>query len=418
MNLRPRNAIFINQLSERTIVLVFGFLTMLFTSVFLLRFNSEFGGAKNDSQFYDNMYRYIQNYKSLIPLNSYEVSSSPIFVHALGFFLLLFGNVYPIILSLSFLLMSAASMIFFEKLIQHTHLNFKIILTTMFCGSGYFVAPMLNPTSDSPMILFLTLSLYAFCFSRRKLMSISLFCLVSVRQSLGWILVVFVVWDLYSLRKFQKLTFRDILLTYSLSFMSLFVTFIYFSNNLFPDSYTEVQPGNVFSVPNFLSVVQIGISLLVLLTPLLFLGIKSMKLTKEPILLMLYFLLLAFSAFVFPQKKLIVDGLGYLSVLHGDLNLAIVQITVVSALGFLVFIVLAQDWSSNSNKFLYLFMFVFVTSSLVMPIPFLRYFQIPLILAVVLMFRYPRVGFKKRSDWVTSIVISFLTVGNLGAIAL
>ena len=132
----------------------------------------------------------------LIPLNSYEVSSSPIFVHALGFFLLLFGNLYPIILSLSFLLMSVASMIFFEKLIQHTHLNFKIILTTMFCGSGYFVAPMLNPTSDSPMILFLTLSLYAFCFSRRKLMSISLFCLVSVRQSLGWILVVFVVWDL------------------------------------------------------------------------------------------------------------------------------------------------------------------------------------------------------------------------------
>ena len=63
MNLRPRNAIFSNQLSERTIVLVFGFLTMLFTSVFLLRFNSEFGGAKNDSQFYDNMYRYIQNYE-------------------------------------------------------------------------------------------------------------------------------------------------------------------------------------------------------------------------------------------------------------------------------------------------------------------------------------------------------------------
>jgi hypothetical protein len=314
--------------------------------------------------------------------------------------------------------MSAASVILFEKLIQQARLNIKIILTTMFCGSGYFVAPMLNPTSDSPMILFLTLSLYAFCFSRRKLMSMSLFCLVSVRQSLGWILVVFVVWDLYNLRKFRNISFRDILWTYSFSFVSLFATFIYFGNNLFPDLYTEVQPGNVFDVPNFLSVLQIGISLLVLLTPLLFFGFKSMKFPKDSKLLMLYFSVLSFAAFVFPQKKPIVDGLGYLSVLNGNFNLAIVQLTVVSALGFLVFLVLAQDWISSGKNFLYLFMFVFVTSSLVMPIPFLRYFQIPLILAVVLMFKNPRVGFKRRNDWVANIVVSLLIVGNLGSIAL
>ena len=249
-------------------------------------------------------------------------------------------------------------------------------------------------------------------------MSMSLFCLVSVRQSLGWILVVFVVWDLYNMRKFRNISFKDIFWTYSISFVSLFATFIYFDNHLFPVSYTEVNPANVFNVPNFLSVVQIGISLLVLLTPLLFLGFKTIKFSKGSKLLMLYFLVLSFAAFVFPQKKSIVDGLGYLSVLNGNFDLAIVQLSAISALGFLIFLVLAQDWISNGKTFLFLFMFVFVTSSLVMPIPFLRYFQIPLILAVVLIFKNPRVGFKSRNNWVAYSVVSFLIVGNLGSIAL
>ena len=418
MNLRVRNAIFSNQLSERRIVLVFGFITIFFTSVFLLRFNSEFGGAKYDSQFYVRMYEYIQNYKSFIPLNSYEVSSSPIFVHAFGFFLLLFGDLYPIVLTLSFIVMAAASVILFEKLIKQAPLNIKIILTTMFCGSGYFVAPMLNPTSDSPMILCLILSLYAFSFARRKLMSISLFCLVSVRQSLGWILVVFVVWDLYNMWKFRNISFRDILWTYSISFVSLFATFIYFNNNLYPVSYTEVWPGIVFNVPNFLSVVQIGISLLVLLTPLLILGFETIKISKDSKLLMLYFSVLSFAAIVFPQKKPIVEGLGYLSVLNGNFDFAIVQLSAISALGFLVFLVLAHEWISNGKSFLFLFMFAFVTSSLLMPIPFLRYFQIPLILAVVLIFKSPRIGFKRRNDLVAYSVVSFLILFNLGSIAL
>ena len=122
--------------------------------------------------------------------------------------------------------------------------------------------------------------------------------------------------------------------------------------------------------------------------------------------------------FVFPQKKSIVDGLGYLSVLSGNFDLSIVQLAAISALGFLIFLVLAQNWISNGKNFLFLFMFVFVTSSLVMPIPFLRYFQIPLILAVVLIFKNPRVGFKSRNNWVAYSLVSFLIVGNLGSIAL
>ena len=406
-----------NQISENRIVYFFGIITIFFTSIFLLRFNSEFAGAKYDSQFYLNMYEYIRIHKSAIPLEMYEVASSPIFVHAFGFSLLLSGSLYSIVISLSYVVMSLISLIFFEKLIRQTHLRVKIILITMFCGSGYFVAPMLNPTSDLPMILFLTITLYAFSSANRRLLSISLFGLLSVRQSFGWILVVFVVWDLYTLLKYRKVTVKDILLTYSFSFISLFATFIYFENHLFPDLYLELQPENVFNIPNFLSVIQIGLSSLIMFTPLLFLSYKNIKLTKSSILLNCYLVSISLAAILFQQIKQIGDGLGYLSYFHGKLNFEIGHLSIMSSLGFLMLLKLAQDMNPIEKNFLLLYLFAFITSSLVIPIPYLRYFQVPLIFAAALIFKNSPSGFKNTRSLVPYIGLMILIVGNLGAIA-
>jgi hypothetical protein len=406
-----------NQMSEKVLVYFYGIVTIFFTAIFLLRFNSEFAGAKYDSQFYLKMYEYIRIHKSAIPLENYEVASSPIFVHAFGFILLLFGSHYSIAILFSYIIMSLVSLIFFEKLIRQTQLRVKIILITIFCGSGYFVAPMLNPTSDFPMILFLTITLYAFSTSNRSLLSITLFCLLSVRQSLGWILIVFVIWDLYNLLKYRRVTLRDILWTYSFSFISLIATFIYFKNHLFPDLYLELQPKNVYSIPNFFSVIQIGLSSLIMFSPLLFLRYKNIKLTKNSTLLFGYLVLISMASFLFPQNKQIGDGLGYLSFFHGRLNFQIEHLAIFSSLGFLILLKLAQDMNPIEKNFLLLYLFAFLTSSLVIPIPFLRYFQVPLIFAAALIFKTSLDGFKSTHNLIPYIGLIFSIAGNFGAIA-
>ncbi len=404
--------------TDRGLVLTLSFLTATLTSIFLNYCNSEFGGAKNDSQFYLNMFEYIRNNKSIIPLSSYEVSSSPLFVHVLGFALLLFGSFAGLILSLAFIAMTIASVYYFERLIQSAHLDKKIFLSIIFCGSGYLVAPMLHPTSESPMFLFLILSLYSYSTSKRKLLAFSLFCLVSVRQSLGWLVVVFIVWDTYILLKSHKLDFKELTLTYIWSFLSLISTFLYFDNRLVPDLYIEVQPENVFNLPNFLSVIQIGVSYLAILLPLLFLGSGRLQIDKGSGFLILYFSSMSFAAFVFSQTNPIGEGLGYLSLLHVKFDFDLEHLAAISALGFLILLHLAQKLNDNDKKFLYLYLLGFVTSSLVMPIPYLRYFQIPLILAVALIYKDPRSTDRAGNILVRIGVAATLIVTNLGSIAL
>ena len=191
----------LKKLNEKTIIISIGILSAIFTSMFLHEFNSDFAGAKYDSQFYLNMFDLIEANKSIVNVTSYEVASSPIFVHAIGWFLLLFGSLSNVVLSVIYLAMALGSLIFFEKLISKAQLNIKILLTIIFCGSGYFVSPMWNPTSDTPMILMLIISIYSFNNSKRKLFAFSLFLLVSTRQNFGWLLLVYFILDLYALLK-------------------------------------------------------------------------------------------------------------------------------------------------------------------------------------------------------------------------
>jgi hypothetical protein len=94
-----------------------GLLTLFFTAILISKKNSGFAGSKYDSSFYLTMYEYIVENRSLIPLDSYEVASSPIFVHLFGFSLIVFGAFFKQAISLSYIAMSVVSLIFFEKLI-------------------------------------------------------------------------------------------------------------------------------------------------------------------------------------------------------------------------------------------------------------------------------------------------------------
>jgi hypothetical protein len=333
------------------------------------------------------MYEYIRNNKSLIPLDMYEVASSPIFIHLFGFSLLIFGSFYEQFISVTYIVMSIVSIFIFEKLIREASINIKLILIVAFCGSGYFVAPMLYPTSETPTILFLALSLYAYLKTcNRKLLAFSIFSLVSVRQSMGWVLIVFILWDLNNWWKSKGITLKNILFTYLLAGLSLIFTFVYFNYHLFPDLYIEVQPGNVFPLPNFLSTMQIGIGLLVSSWPFWFYNFRIKKLEASEKLFLFFISLITLFSLFFTQNIYIGKGLGYLSILNLDFKLNLNLIVFLSYVGFLSVLLISKEYNSVNKNFAYLFIVIFSVSSLVMPIPYLRYFQIPIIFILAILF--------------------------------
>jgi hypothetical protein len=400
--------------------LLIGLLVLFFTSVLVSKVNSGFAGSKYDSSFYFKMYQYIKENKSLIPLDSYEVASSPIFVHFFGFCLFVFGTFYEQAISLTYIVMAIVSVIYFEKFIRDIANSYiKIILLTALCGSGYFVAPMLYPTSDTPSILFFTLSLYACLKSRnRKLLAVSIFGLVSARQSMGWVLVVFILWDLRTWWKTKGITLKSIAATYLLAGFSLIVTFIYFKFNLFPDMYIKVQPENAFPVPNFLSSMQIGISLLIFTLPFLFFDFNFLKTDVLEKIFASFIGLIAIFSFTFTQDMSIGEGLGYLSILSVNLKLDLFGIVFLSYAGFLSLLLLSQGSNRESKQFLYLFFVCFLTSSLVAPIPYLRYFQISIIFCLSLLFENFIHKLDRVKKWRLVLIFLWVNVINMVAISL
>ena len=396
-----------------------GLLTLFFTAILISKKNSGFAGSKYDSSFYLTMYEYIVENRSLIPLDSYEVASSPIFVHLFGFSLIVFGAFFKQAISLSYIAMSVVSLIFFEKLIRNSASTYiKLILLTVLCGSGYFVAPMLYPTSDTPSILFFTLSLYACLKStNRKLLAVSIFGLVSVRQSMGWVLVVFILWDLMTWWKTKEITLRSIVATYLLSGISLIVTFIYFNFHLFPDLYLKVQPENAFPVPNFLSLMQIGISMLILTLPFFFFNFNFSKTDALEKLFFCFISLMTLFSFMFTQDISIGEGLGYLSILSVNLKLDVFYLVLLSYAGFLSLIFLSQRLTRENKQFFYLLFVCFVTSSLVVPIPYLRYFQISTVFCLSLLFKDYIHKLDRSKNWRLVLIVLWFYANNMVAIA-
>lgn len=397
-----------------------GLLTLFFTAIFISKVNSGFAGSKYDSNFYLTMYEYIRENRSLIPLDLYEVSSSPIFVHLLGFSLIVFGTFFEEAIWLSYIAMSIVSLIFFEKLIRDiSNTYIKIILLTVLCGSGYFVAPMLYPTSDTPAILFFTLSLYAYLKSNnRKLLAVSVFGLVSVRQSMGWVLVVFMLWDLITWWKTKRITLKSIVAAYSISGISLIVTFIYFNFHLFPDLYIKVQPENAFPLPNLLSLIQIGISILVITLPFFFFNFKILKTDVLEKLFLSFFSLMSLFSLMFTQNTSIGEGLGYLSILSVNLKLDVFYLVLLAYAGFLSLILLSQRLNRESKQFFYLLFLCFVISSLVVPIPYLRYFQISNIFCLALLFKDFIHERDQSKNWRLVLIFLWFNANNMVAIAL
>ena len=397
--------------------LCIGLFVSLFISILILKMNPNFAGAKHDSKFYFNMYEYIRNHKSLIPLELYEVSSSPIFVHFFGFSLLIFGAFYVPVIYLSFISMSLISLVFFEKFIRNTNIYIKVILLVAFCGSGYFVSPMLYPTSETPTILFFILSLYAFLKSKnRRLLAVSIFALVSVRQSMGWLLIVFFLWDLKIWWKVKSIPFRRIVATYLLAGISLIVTFIYFNFHFFPDLYINVQPENIFPLPNFLSSVQIGISLLTFTLPFLLYEWKFIGITFLAKLFLLFISGITLCSLIFTHNTYIGEGLGYLSILSLNYNVDLIFIVLLSYVGFLSVFFLSQGLNIERKQFLYLFLVCFLTSSLIIPIPYLRYFQIPIIFCLLLVLDSVVGEIERSKKWRLVLIFLGFNATNILAI--
>ena len=222
--------------------------------------------------------------------------------------------------------------------------------------------------------------------------------------------------DLYALLKYRKIIFRDFFLTYLFPLLSLFMTFSYFNYHFFPAAYTSLQKYNVFDIPNFLSVVQIGLSLFLILTPFVVFSLGRIRLSTGLKILMVFLCLLSCASFIFPQKKNVGEGLGYISFLTDKMHLGITVISVISTLGYLFSLILVLQLNNEDKEFYLSYLFTFVTSSLLMPIPFLRYFQIPLILAIAFLFRNTHKFFTKNYDWHFFFVAISSVAMNLGSI--
>ena len=390
------------------------FLYFISASLVLL-INSDFAGARADSFFYLKMISSANPRNSFPSIENYEVATSPVFVFLIGLLNLFVGNNLGVFVHILYILLAIASLFLLSHLLKPTRWQVSAPIVCLLSTSGYFVAPSIWPTSDTPTIFFALLSLVSLLENRDKLFIMSSFMLVSTRQNFAWLLLAFLIFEIYANCGNLK-NIALALMRYIPALVSLIFTFLYFENNLTPQMYNLLNIKNVFQLPNFLTSVQIGLSMLSTVGLFLLFQnwtdlIKTFKFRFLTLVLPLSFFPLGYNFYGVNQK--IGDGLGWISLLVNEINLNIFSVTVLSSFGLILFCVLFIQ-GILLQKSLPIFMLIcLILSSLVMQIPFLRYFEFSVILIVCLSLRRPANLLSSLSNWKLSILSLGITLLNL-----
>lgn len=359
--------------------LAFGCIVYFSSALLVLAVNKEVAGSRFDSQFYFSSFSWIATNHQVIPLDQYKVASSPIYVHLVGLLSFMLGEYFSVTIHVLYILMAITSIWIVTEILDNAKFTKSVALSSLLISSGYFVAPSLWPTSDLPAILFMLLSYYFF-FRRRSscLFSLSLFALLSTRQSFAWLCLGFLVFDLTKIQAYKLKDFCSLFIKYLPSFLSLLVTYVYFDFEFTPKIYESGQRENVFQVPNFLSTIQIGLNFTVVLLPIMFF-LPSLfyrdRFTRSEALFQLTGGLLTLGVFLNPPKTEISSGLSWLSVALNKANMSLRFTALIAFAGFIFYFRILAKVDYALKLFLYFSLILLCISALLMSIPFLRYFE-------------------------------------------
>lgn len=396
---------------------IVGLLAFILTSLNLFLTGMDFAGTQSDSEFYMRMFQNFSNQFHILQLEDYEVASGPIYVHLLGLLVNLIPFKSPLIIQVIYAVFAVLTVYFLIRILESVDNLARLILIVIITSSGYFVAPVLHPTSDAAANLFLISTIYFFKEKRNLSFSICSALLVSTRQSFGWIIVAFLIYDFMNKWPITGRTFIEIVRLYLPSILSLVLTFYYFEYHLTPVIYLNSQPQNTYQVPNLLGIFQIGFIVATIFVPLILLGgIKLSRSVNRAGIYIFAFLYLVFS-FYSTRDLVISDGMGFLSLFVNRFNLPVSFIIIVSLAGFLIF---SQFLIHNKLLFneITLFILIFCLSTTIMPIPFLRYFYVTFVILLIWQFSSQRRMFTEMSKISSSLIGIYFFLYNMAVISL
>lgn len=378
---------------------------------------NNFAGTEFDSDIYMRIFQNFSNQFQILSLEDYEVASGPVYVHLLGLMLYLIPFKSLFIIQAIYLVFAVLAVYFLMKILEDLEYRSRLFLMVIIASSGYFVAPVLRPTSDAAANFFLVSAIYFFKEKRSLFFSISLASLVSIRQSFGWIIVAFLIYEFMNKWPITGRTFIEIVRLYLPSVLSLVLTFYYFKYHLTPVIYLNSQPQNTYQVPNLLGIFQIGFILVTIFVPLILLGgIKLSRSVNRPEIYIFAFLYVVFS-FYSTRDLVISDGMGFISLFVNRFNLPISFVIIVSLAGFLIFSQFLVHYNLLFNETT-LFILIFCLSTIVMPIPFLRYFYVTFVILLIWQFSSQRSIFTETSKISSSLIGIYFFLYNMAVISL
>ena len=379
--MKSRHTILVDRLTY-----IVGFFGFFVATLFVYFFNPGFAGSSADSSYYFTQFQ-TTNLFNFGPLEKYHVATSPIYIAIMGIFVQFSPLPIKFLIHIIYFVFAGIAIFVFCKLCKDLDQKIKIPLVFLFSTSGYLAAPTIFPTSDLPALLFLLLTFFTHSKKQHLAFSLAFFMMVSTRQSLAWLIVYFFVSDLIS----EKSLKLRILPKYFLGVFSLMVTYIYFGYRLAPPVYEESQPLNIFSVPNFYSTIQVVFVLAICLISILPLlnfriSVKTLFKNRLGLLFLLALSSTPFLAYLTDPHVKFVEGMGWISLLTLKFGFSSLQLSLISfllLLSFLVFLFQKMDLSDPKSLLLF---FMFFASSLILPIPFLRYFEMQGIILFSLVF--------------------------------
>ena len=386
----------------------------LFSEVISYLRKNDFG-ARADSVFYFKMFNSAKMGNGFIPLDKYEVATSPIYVALVGLSKFVVGSNFPQVVHISYYCMAIGSIYLLTKILQPRKFTAGLPFVILLSSSGYFVAPSLWPTSDTPAIFFSLMTLRFFLSGRSVLFGLACFLLVSTRQSFAWLVIAYSIFELMDNREGRKSA--KSYFKYFPTFVSLVITFVYFDLHTTPVLYQDLQIQNSFKIPNFLNSIQIGLALLlILLVAQLSNGFKLNYLKIEGKIL--YFVLLLSSIpilynFYGAEQSLFTHNPhGWISLFSSRLHISIFWVSISAGIGiFLMSSLILNLGIARFNLLFYIFVsFLLLTIS--MPIPFLRYFEFPVILISSFTLHNVALIEKAGSNWRNFCLTGSLLVMN------
>lgn len=396
---------------------IVGLLVFISTSMNLFLTGNNFAGTQFDSDIYLRIFQNLSNQFHILQLEDFEVASGPIYVHALGLLLNLIPIKSLLIVQSIYLIFGVFTVYFLIKILEGLDNKARLILIVIIMSSGYFVAPVLHPTSDAAANLFLISTIYFLKEKRNLLFSMSLALLVSTRQSFGWIIIALLFSELIYKRPKTGRTLIEIVRLYLPSVVSLVITFYYFNFNLTPAVYLNSQPQNVYQVPNLLGIFQIGFILVTIFIPFFVFGGIKLSTNINRIGIYIFALLYVAISFYSTRDLVIKDGMGFLSLFVNRFNLPIFFIIIISLMGYLIFILFLVHHKLLFNE-MTLLMSIFCLSTIFMPIPFLRYFYITFVILLICQFSGQKSIFTEMSKISSSFVGIYFFLYNMAVISL